>query len=77
MSFATVYTAHVISLQADIISVEADISTSVYDMRIVGLPDKAVEESKERVISALKNSGLPNPKKENQTVNLIIILVLI
>lgn len=68
MSFATVYTAHVTHLQADIISVEADISTSLYEMRIVGLPDKAVEESKERVISALKNSNLPNPKKDNQKV---------
>ncbi len=68
MSLAHVLTAHVSHLHAEIVSVEADISTSVYDMRIVGLPDKTVEESKERVISALKNSGLPNPKKENQKV---------
>ena len=68
MSLATLLTAHTTSLYADIVTVEADISTSLYDMRIVGLPDKTVEESKERVISALKNSGLPNPKKENQKV---------
>jgi magnesium chelatase family protein len=68
MSLATLLTAHTTSLYADIVTVEADISTSLYDMRIVGLPDKTVEESKERVISALKNSNLPNPKKENQKV---------
>lgn len=68
MSLATLLTAHTTSLFADIVTVEADISASIYDMRIVGLPDKAVEESKERVISALKNSNLPNPKKENQKV---------
>ncbi len=68
MSLATLLTAHTTSLLADIVTVEADISTSIYEMRIVGLPDKAVEESKERVISALKNSNLPNPKKENQKV---------
>jgi magnesium chelatase family protein len=68
MSLATLLTAHTTSLNADIVTVEADLSTSLYEMRIVGLPDKTVEESKERVISALKNSALPNPKKENQKV---------
>lgn len=68
MSLALVYTANITFLQADIISVETDVTNSLYDMRIVGLADKAVEESKERVISALKNSKLPEPKKENHKV---------
>lgn len=68
MSLAHVFTANITNLQADIITVETDVSTSVYDMRIVGLADKAVDESKDRVISALKNSELPNPKKQNEKV---------
>ena len=68
MSLAHVFTANITNLQADIITVETDVSTSVYDMRIIGLADKAVDESKDRVISALKNSELPNPKKQNEKV---------
>jgi magnesium chelatase family protein len=32
------------------------------------LPDKAIDESKDRIISALKNIGAKNPKTENQKV---------
>ena len=38
-------------------------------MTIVGLPDAAVQESRERVRAAIKNSGLPFPS-ERLTVNL-------
>lgn len=45
------------------VSVEVDISAGLPSFNIVGLPDSAVKESKERVRSALKNSGFDYPSK--------------
>ena len=46
------------------VTVEADISKGIPSFDMVGLPDAAVKESRERVKSAVKNSGLlfPNHK---------------
>lgn len=60
-----VYSAAIIGLNAIPIEVELDTSRGLPSFNIVGLPDKAVEESKDRINSAIKNSGLLNPKKEN------------
>lgn len=68
MALSSLFSAHIVGIQAEKVLVEADVSTSLYDMRIVGLPDKTIEESKERVVSALKNSKLSNPKTENEKV---------
>ena len=60
----------VIGLDGVLIEVEVDIaSQGLPSFTIVGLPDKAVEESKERVRSAIKNSGADFPAKRI-TVNL-------
>lgn len=51
-----------IGLNADLVDVEVDIAEQgLPSFTIVGLPDKAVEESKERVRSAIKNSGADFP----------------
>lgn len=55
-------------LDAEPVVVEVDISSGLYAFSIVGLPDKAIDESKDRVIAALKNTGLRNPKTENHKV---------
>jgi magnesium chelatase family protein len=49
--------------------VEADISTGLPAFHVVGLPDTAVSEARERVRSAIKNSGLPFPRTR-VTINL-------
>lgn len=61
-----------IGLKARIIDVEVDFTFGLHSFSIVGLPDKAVEESKERVSSAIKNSGAKPPHHHNKriTVNL-------
>lgn len=41
------------------VTVETDVNKGVPAFEMVGLPDAAVKESKERVRSALKNSGRP------------------
>ncbi len=52
-----------------IVTVEVDISNGLPSFDLVGLPDSAVRESKERVRSAIKNSGYPFPVKRI-TINL-------
>lgn len=59
----------VIGLDGEKIEVEVDLSNGLPSFSIVGLPDKAVEESKERVRSAIKNSNCIFPQKRI-TVNL-------
>jgi len=65
-----VTSAAIVGLEAVPVEVEVDISSQgLPSFTIVGLPDKAVEESKERVRSALKNSGADFPARRI-TVNL-------
>lgn len=66
---ATVTSCAVVGLEGVLISVEVDISNGLPSMTIVGLPDAAVQESRERVRAAIKNSGLPFPA-QRLTVNL-------
>ncbi len=67
-----VFSAALYGIDAKIIEVESDISHGLHSFNIVGLPDKSVDESKDRVNSAIKNSGFTPPKKTNQkiTINL-------
>jgi len=69
---AKVYSAELCGIFAKQIEVETDLSTGLYSFTIVGLAEKAVSEAKERVNSALKNSGLNPPNRVNKkiTVNL-------
>lgn len=67
---AKIASGAVVGLDAVPITVEVDIaSQGLPSFTIVGLPDKAVEESKERVRSAIRNSGAEFPAKRI-TVNL-------
>jgi len=67
---ARVNSSAVVGLDAVPVEVEIDIaSQGLPSFTIVGLPDKAVEEAKERVRSAIKNSGADFPAKRI-TVNL-------
>jgi len=67
---AKVTSGATVGLEAKLVTVEVDIASSgLPSFTIVGLPDKAVEESKERVRAAIKNSGAEFPTKRI-TVNL-------
>jgi len=67
--FSKVYTCAVMGINGLIIEVETDISNGLPGFAIVGLPDAAVKESKERVRTSIKNSGFEYPLKKI-TVNL-------
>jgi len=64
MSFAKVYSAQVNLLSGQIVTIEVDLSRGLHSFSVVGLPDKAVDESKDRVSSAIKNSGFQSPKSK-------------
>lgn len=65
-----VFSGAVLGLDSVLITIEVDVaSRALPSFQIVGLPDKAVEESKERVRSAINNSGLDFPT-HRITVNL-------
>jgi magnesium chelatase family protein len=59
---ARVYSCAVIGLEGTIVEVEVDYSNGLPAVIIVGLPDAAVQESRERVQTAVKNAGLHFPR---------------
>ena len=67
--FAAVYGMTVIGLQAHLIRVEVDVSNGLPSFDIVGLPNTAVREARDRVRSAIRNSGYQFPL-QRVTVNL-------
>ncbi|HUT22515.1 MAG TPA: YifB family Mg chelatase-like AAA ATPase [Candidatus Bipolaricaulota bacterium] len=58
-----------LGLECQLVEVETAISSQVRKFIIVGLPDAAVQEARERVYLAIKNSGLEFPKRK-VTINL-------
>lgn len=61
-----IYSGQVVGLTPHIVSVEVDLFRGFHTFSIVGLPDKAVEESKDRVSSAIKSAGFDSPKSKGQ-----------
>ena len=59
---ARVYSCAVIGLEGVVVEVEVDYSNGLPAVIIVGLPDAAVQESRERVQTAVKNAGLNFPR---------------
>jgi len=66
---AKVYSGAVLGIDAFLVEVEVDIMSGLPTFVTVGLPETAVKESKERVKSAIKNSGYAFPD-DRITVNL-------
>lgn len=59
-----VWSAALIGLDAVKVGVEVDLSGGLPGVVVVGLPDTAVQESRERVKAALKNAGFPFPMRK-------------
>jgi magnesium chelatase family protein len=66
---AKVFSCAVVGLDGVLVEVEVDVGLGQPGMIVVGLPDKAVEESRERVRSAIRNSGGRVPSQK-VTINL-------
>jgi len=67
-----IYSAATIGLDGEVVEVEVDIlGSGLHSFSIVGLPDIAIKESRDRVSSAIKNSGFKPPHQCGRvTVNL-------
>lgn len=64
-----VYTSSTYGIDAYIVEVETHVERNIPQFTIVGLPDSTVKESKERVIAAIKNTGIEYDNKKI-TINL-------
>ncbi|MBL4651323.1 MAG: YifB family Mg chelatase-like AAA ATPase [Flavobacteriales bacterium] len=64
-----IFSATPIGIHAHLVDVEVDLSFGLINFFIVGLPDTAIKESRQRIQTALKNSGIKLPEKKI-TVNL-------
>jgi magnesium chelatase family protein len=69
-NIARLYSAELEGIDAKIIEVEADVNVGLHCFNIVGLADRSLNEAKERVNSALKNSGVKPPNRENRKITI-------
>ena len=67
---AKVMSCAIVGLEAQLVEVEVDIVRGQPFFAMVGLPDAAVRESRDRVYAAIRNSGLKFPSDKRITVNL-------
>jgi magnesium chelatase family protein len=66
---AKVMSVAIVGLEGEIVEVEVDSARGLPKTLIVGLPDTAVQESRQRVLSAVKNAGFAFPR-QRVTINL-------
>ena len=68
MSVAQTTTAQPTVPTGTVVQIESDLSRGLHSFNIVGLAGKAVDEAKDRVSAAIKNSGYQSPKQSNQKI---------
>jgi magnesium chelatase family protein len=79
-----IHSVQTVGLTANIIDVEVDLAKGLHSFSLVGLPDKAVEESKDRISAAIKNTVkdenaikgkgryFTSPKEKNQKITIAL-----
>ena len=67
---AKVYSGSVVGLEGQLVEVEVDLLGGLPRFNVVGLPDTSVSESRERVKSAVRNSGFLFPTNKVVTASL-------
>ena len=61
---AKTFSATVLGIVAHLIEVEVDVSVGMSVFNIVGLPDGTIKESRDRILSAINNSGYSFPVRK-------------
>jgi len=67
---AKLYSTAFFGLEVLPIEVEVDVSEGLHSFNIVGLPDPAIKEAKQRVSAAIKNIGAKSPLRSNKKVTI-------
>lgn len=60
--------AQPVGSSAELVDIEADLTRGLHAFSIVGLPDKAVEEARDRVSAAIRHAGFKSPKATNRRI---------
>ncbi len=63
--YASIIAAQPVGANAELVIIEADLTRGLHAFSVVGLADKAVDESRDRVSAAIRHSGFKPPKSEN------------
>lgn len=66
--YAKTLAAQPVGAGAELVIVEADLTRGLHNFAVVGLPDKAVEESRDRLSAAIRHSGFKSPKQQNKRI---------
>ncbi|MDB5189444.1 MAG: Mg chelatase, subunit ChlI, partial [Parcubacteria group bacterium] len=66
--YGTLTAAQPLGATAELVTIEADLTRGLHSFSIVGLPDKAVEEARDRIAAAIRHSGFKSPKAENRRI---------
>ena len=69
MGFSKTHSGQSYHLKGVIVDIEIDLSRRLHSFSIVKLPDKAIEEAKDRISKKNKNIGFISPKQKNHPVN--------
>ncbi|MFE3265191.1 YifB family Mg chelatase-like AAA ATPase [Streptomyces sp. NPDC059215] len=64
MAFARTCSVALVGVEGVVVEVQADLEPGVAAFTLVGLPDKSLSESRDRVRAAVVNSGAPWPQKK-------------
>lgn len=70
--YASLLAAQPVGAHAEIVTIETDLTRGLHSFSIVGLPDKAVEEARDRIAAAIRHSGFTSPKSENKRIVLAL-----
>ena len=66
--YAHITSAQPIGANAELVTIEADITLGLHSFSIVGLPDKAMGESRDRISAAIRHAGFKSPKTSNRKI---------
>lgn len=66
--YASLLASQPVGGNAEIVTIEADLTRGLHAFSIVGLPDKAVEEARDRISAAIRHAGFKSPKATNRRI---------
>ncbi len=70
--YASLLASQPVGARAELVTIETDLTRGLHSFSIVGLPDKAVEEARDRIAAAIRHSGFKSPKSENKRIVLAL-----